>query len=229
MTRGLFISFEGTDGTGKSTQIELLRRYFQEAGQECVYLREPGGTAIGERVREVLLDNRSRGMTARTEALLYAASRAQLVETVIEPALETGKNVICDRYVDSSYAYQEFGRDLGSSVVDINEFATGGLMPDMTLLLMLDRQAARERMAARGGEADRIENEGDAFMEKVAAGYLKVAKRYPDRIRVIDASKAPEEIAAEIRSEVEMLQDRKTRAEGASGARPGNSDSEELE
>lgn len=203
MKKGIFISFEGTDGTGKSTQIELLKGHMEDLGRETLCLREPGGTPIGEKIRDILLDVENSEMDSRTEALLYAASRAQLVSQVIKPALDDGKVVICDRYVDSSYAYQGFARGLGEPVRDINEFATGGLMPDITFLLMLDAEKAIKRI--KDHPFDRIESEGSGFMGEVGRAYLKIAEKYPDRIAVIDASRPVEIISDEIIEKTERI------------------------
>jgi dTMP kinase len=203
MKKGIFISFEGTDGTGKSTQIKLLKGHMEDLGRETLCLREPGGTLIGEKIRDILLDIENSEMDSRTEALLYAASRAQLVSQVIKPALDDGRVVICDRYVDSSYAYQGFARGLGEPVRDINEFATGGLMPDITFLLMLDAEKAIQRI--KDHPFDRIESEGSGFMGEVGRAYLKIAEKYPDRIAVIDASRPVEVISDEIIEKTERI------------------------
>ncbi|MGN0708807.1 MAG: dTMP kinase [Anaerovoracaceae bacterium] len=203
MGKGIFISFEGTDGTGKSTQIELLRDRMHELGRETLCLREPGGTEIGEKIRDILLDVCNSEMDSRTEALLYAASRAQLVSQVIKPALDEGMIVICDRYVDSSYAYQEYARGLGDPVREINDFATDGIMPDITFLLVLDAEKGMSRI--KDHPLDRIESEGSGFMTEVGSAYLKIAGKYPDRIVVTDASRPADEISREITGRVERI------------------------
>ena len=196
----MFISFEGADGSGKSTQAELLRAALVAEGRDVMLTREPGGTELGERIRALLLDGPE--MTPWAEAGLFAAARAQHVEEVIRPALERGADVVCDRYVDSSLAYQGIGRGLGvDEVLELNLQATRGLLPDATVLLLLDAETA----AARAGESDRLEREGDDFRRSVDAAYRKLAERFPDRIVTIDATGAPEAIAREVR---ERLRDR---------------------
>ena len=157
MSNGYFISFEGVDGSGKSTQISKLNEYLEAGGYEVVLSREPGGTDIGEQIRSVILDPNNQGMTAVTEALLYAASRAQHVHDVIAPAVEAGKVVICDRFVDSSIAYQQYGRKLGECVRIINGYAIDGCMPDLTFLLKVKPDVGGTRIGSR--EKDRIELE----------------------------------------------------------------------
>jgi dTMP kinase len=196
----VFVSFEGTDGSGKSTQAGLLRAALAAEGRDVVLTREPGGTELGERIRRLVLDGPE--MTAWAEAALFAASRAQHVEEVIRPALERGAVVICDRFVDSSLAYQGIGRGLGvDEVLELNLHATDGLMPDMTVLLLLDAGTA----AARAGESDRLERAGDDFRRSVDAAYRELAERFPERIVTIDAIGSPEAIAREVH---ERLRDR---------------------
>jgi dTMP kinase len=196
----VFVSFEGTDGSGKSTQAELLRAALAAEGRDVVLTREPGGTELGERIRRLVLDGPE--MTPWAEAALFAASRAQHVEEVIRPALERGADVICDRFVDSSLAYQGIGRGLGvDEVLELNLHATDGLMPDMTVLLLLDAGTA----AARAGESDRLERAGDDFRRSVDAAYRELAERFPERIVTIDATGSPEAIAREVH---ERLRDR---------------------
>ena len=197
----MFLTFEGVDGSGKTTQVELLRARLEEDGRDVVATREPGGTPLGERVRELLL---GRGeMTAWAEAALFAAARAELVETVIRPALERGADVVCDRYVDSSLAYQGIARGLGiEAVLEFNLAATGGLLPDQTFLLSLDPEAAaRRRRAAR----DRIEGEGAAFQADVDRAYRELAARFPERITLVDGSQPPDQIAAFVHDRIRAL------------------------
>ena len=203
MTRGYFITFEGGDGSGKSTQIALLRDWLMQAGYDVILTREPGGTRISERIRELILDPDNQEMADMTEALLYAAARAQLVSQMIKPALAEGKVVICDRFVDSSIAYQAYGRGLGDAVGVINSYAVDGCMPDLTILLRLDPEKGSSRIADR--EHDRIEQAPDAFHRKVYEGYLALEKTYPERIFGIDASGTIEEIADEIRRRVHTV------------------------
>ena len=201
MNKGYFITFEGPDGAGKSTQIEYLREYLEGRGFETLFTREPGGTRLSEKIREMLLDKDNKDMTARAEALLYAASRAQLVETVIQPAVNEGKIVVCDRYIDSSIAYQGFGRDLGSRIYDINKFGVNGLEPDLTFLLMLDPDEGKERLDQ--DNLDRLESEDLEFKEKVLEGFESVAEEFRFRVRPIDATLPKEEIRDRIQKEVE--------------------------
>ena len=195
---GLFISIEGSDGSGKSTQIENIRKYFEEKGVEVVFTREPGGTPIGERLREIILGNNCSEMDSMTEALLYAASRAQHVAEVIRPALDEGKVVVCDRFLDSSLAYQGYGRKLGDSVYEINRHAVMGTMPDVTFLLKLDPSVGKHRIEENRSEQDRLEHEKMAFHRAVYEGYLELEKKYPDRIMGIDATGTIEEVKAQI-------------------------------
>ena len=201
MKRGYFISFEGPDGAGKSTQIEFLKQYLEDRGLEYIFTREPGGTKISEKIREMLLDKENSDMTARTEALLYAASRAQLVEKVIEPALKEGKIVVSDRYIDSSIAYQGFGRDLGPKVTEINKVAVNELEPDLTFLMMISPDDVKERLDQ--DNLDRLESEDLEFKKKVLEGFESVAEEYRFRVRVIDATLSKEEIRDSIIKEVE--------------------------
>ena len=203
--RGLFISIEGPDGSGKSTQIENIKKFFEDKNIEIVFTREPGGTAIGERIREIILDNSFKEMDPMTEAMLYAASRAQHVAQVIGPALEAGKVVVCDRFVDSSLAYQGFGRELGDAVEVINSYAIGPYMPDVTFLMKLDPNEGKHRIQENRDTQDRLEHEKLAFHRKVYKGYLELEKRYPGRILGIDASRGIDEIRDEIYKKLEEI------------------------
>jgi dTMP kinase len=199
--KGVFITFEGLDGTGKSTQMELLAQGLREEGYVVTVTREPGGTHAGESIRDVLLDTAHEGMSARAEALLYAAARAQLVETVIRPALEDGQVVLCDRYIDSSLAYQGYGRGLGSDdIVTLNVWATECLFPDLTLLLDLDDLTRSGRMDA---VPDRLESEDDGFHRRVGEGYQALLADHPHRIRRVDAHGSPVEVKERVRAVVE--------------------------
>lgn len=183
-----FITFEGPDGAGKSTQIAYAVKYLEQLGYEVESSREPGGTPVGEKIRDLLLDKANRGMTAKTELLLYAASRAQHVEERIAPALEAGRAVILDRFIDSTMAFQGFGRELGRETVEmVNHLATGGLMPDITFVFLLPPREARERMA--GKELDRMELEAEAFRTRVYEGYCRLGEMYPERVVLLDARK----------------------------------------
>lgn len=193
----VLITLEGLDGSGKTTQFEQLVGYLRTLGHEFVASREPGGTAAGEALRRLLLDP-DLPLTIHSEAFLYAAARAELVERVVRPALEAGKSVVLDRYVDSSVAYQAYGRGLPPEfVVAINEMGTGGLRPDRTILLDLPVELALERKGQAG--ADRFESETVEFFERVREGYLELAAAEPRRVRVVDASRPPGEVQAEVR------------------------------
>lgn len=196
----MFITFEGGDGSGKSTQITKLQNTLRKKGYDVLLTREPGGTLISEKIRQLILDKNNREMMPVAEALLYAAARAQLVSQVIRPALEEGRIVICDRFLDSSTAYQGFGRQLGDAVNVINGFAIDGCMPDLTIFLKLDPEAGRGRIGSR--EKDRIEMEPDAFHRRVAEGYRWLEEHYPERILAVDASGSIEKIAATIEKAV---------------------------
>lgn len=197
----MFVSFEGIDGSGKSTQTALLAASLRAGGREVVQTREPGGTALGERVREVLLADGD--MAPWAEAALFAAARAQLVAELVRPALERGAAVVCDRYLDSSLAYQGIARGLGlEPVLELNRIATGGLFPDRTFLLLLPPALALER-AGRPG--DRIEREGLAFLERVDHAYRELAARFPERVVALDATRGADELAALVQDEVRAL------------------------
>lgn len=198
MKKGLFITFEGLDGAGKSTQIQKVRDIFEQKGYEVVLTREPGGTAISEKIRKIILDNENDEMSYVTEALLYAASRAQHVHEKIKPALNEGKVVICDRYVHSSIAYQGYGRGLGpEKVMDINSPAIDGILPDISFFILLPTDKAMERLKNSNKELDRLEVEEIDFFEKIAEGYNCIADDYEGVIK-IDASKTVDEIAKQI-------------------------------
>lgn len=195
----MFISFEGLDGSGKTTQAGLLARALRERGDEVVEVREPGGTPAGERLRELLLDPAA-AIAPWTEALLYAAARAQLVADVIRPALGRGAVVVADRFLDSSLAYQGCARGLGlERVLAVNEPGLDGILPDRTLLLRLPEQEAAAR---RGAQPDRIEAEGERFHAEVARGFAAAAGRFPERIAVIDAGGSPQDVSARVRRAV---------------------------
>jgi dTMP kinase len=196
MAAGRLITIEGIDGAGKTTLADALQTELARRGHDARLLREPGGVAAAERVRELVKDPGLR-IGARAEALLYAAARAQLVEEALEPLLSEGAWVLLDRFVDSSLAYQGAGRSLGiENVRAINQFATGGRQPDRTLLLVLEPQEGRSRSLARAEPVDRLEAEDDAFFERIAAGYLELAAQDPERIRTIDAAQPPDWVLA---------------------------------
>jgi len=183
----MFITFEGIDFSGKSTQCDLLEKYLRQLGRNVVRIREPGGTPISEKIRALLLDKDNRGMIGLTEFLLYSASRAQLVSEVIKPALAEGKTVLCDRYADSSTAYQGFARKLGvENVEKINSLATDGLTADLTIYVDITVEEALRRQAAQDKVSDRMEIEGREFFELVRRGYLHIATINKDRFKVIN-------------------------------------------
>jgi len=203
--RGKFITFEGGDGSGKSTQILLAREWLKDAGYDVFSTREPGGTKLGEKIRSILLDPENPEMADMTEMLLYAASRAQLAREAIEPALAGGKTVICDRWADSSMVYQGAARGLGEAVRTVNKLAAGELFsPDATILLDLDPETALQRAVGSGSE-DRIEALGAVYQAKVREAYLKLAKQAPERFFVIDASGSPEEVHLRVRTALSGL------------------------
>ena len=187
----MFVTFEGLDGSGKSTQAELLRARLETEGVDVVSTREPGGTELGERLRDLVLHGGHVGPWA--EALIYVAARAQLVDEVIRPALDRGASVICDRYLDSSIAYQGVARGLGlDRMLDLNLAAIGKLVPDRTYLLELDPGQVASRIRRHH---DRLEREGDDFRERAAAGYRELAQRFPERIVILDATRPVDEVA----------------------------------
>ncbi len=195
----MFITFEGPEGSGKTTQIPLLRDFLRAAGYRVFTTREPGGTAIGDQIREVLLANRNTEMHPRTEILLFQASRAQLVEQEILPRLARGEIVICDRYADSTLAYQGYGHRVDlPRLRGIVDFATGGLKPDLTLLLDLDVEIGLARRAAEGG-VNRMDAFALEFHRRVRAGYHQLAAAEPDRWVIVDASQPPERVQAAVR------------------------------
>jgi dTMP kinase len=201
MTR-LFITFEGGDGVGKSTQVRLLAAWLQERGETVVSTREPGGTDVGLAVRELVLHHRG-DIAPRAEALLYAADRAHHIATLVRPALERGEVVIQDRYFDSSVAYQGAGRVLDAGEVrSLSLWATENLMPDVTILLDLDERLARERLTSDDKFFDRLENEKSAFHERVRSGFLALAGGEPERFLVLNAASSVEELAASIRARI---------------------------
>ena len=192
--RGYFITFEGVDGCGKSTQFKAASEHFAKMGWDIITSREPGGCPISEKIRELLLDVGSKGMTPKCEAILYAAAREQHLHEVVRPALAAGKVVMCDRFLDSSIAYQAYGRELTEPLIrQINEPAVGELKPDMTLIYMADTAVARSRVV-QGGAPDRIESEGDDFVGRVSAGYELIARREPERVRAINGMRSIEEV-----------------------------------
>jgi dTMP kinase len=197
----MFVTFEGVDWSGKSTQAKLLAGWLSEQGRTVLFTREPGGTPVAEAVREVVLHGHD--MSPWAEAALYAAARADHVERAIRPALERGEDVVCDRYIDSSVAYQGAARGLGEERVrELNAMVTGGLLPDRTFLVLLDPDEARRRGA---GDPDRIEREGAEFWRRADEGFRALAAEFPERIVSLDGFASPDEIAAEVREHVRAL------------------------
>ena len=204
-TRGFLISFEGSEGSGKSTQISRIADRFEDAGYDVVVTREPGGTAIGEEIRHILMHSaEGTNMMPETELLLFAASRAQLVREVILPAVEAGKIVLCDRFMDSTTVYQGVARNIQSEPVHlINTFAVGNMIPDVTVVIDLDAEVGLSRIRHRANDLpDRMEQENINFYEKVRNGYLMLAKAMPERFIVVDGELPREELEQKIWKEL---------------------------
>ena len=200
--RGLWITFEGGDGSGKTTQAALLQEWLEQSGRTVVRTREPGGTAVGVLIRDIVLHHRGE-IAPRAEALLYAADRAHHIETLVQPALARGEVVIQDRYLDSSIAYQGAGRVLDAQEIrELSLWATGGALPDVTVLLDLDPQSARARLDADDKPFDRLEAEQGDFHARVREAYLALAAAEPERFLVLDAALPPAELAAAVRERV---------------------------
>jgi len=198
---GFFLTFEGVDACGKSTQAELLHEFLRKNGQKTIHLRDPGATPISESIRKILLDNKNAAMSAWTELLLYEAARAQMVEESIRPALKEGTIVLCDRFYDSTTAYQGYGRGLDLDIVShANIIGSVGLVPDLTFFIDVDPGEAAQRKKRLGDIADRLEAEGLAFQEKVRHGFRKIHQLEPDRVKWIDGFRSIEEIQSEIQS-----------------------------
>lgn len=190
-----FITFEGIDGSGKSTQMDLAVKYLESKGLECIKTRDPGGTDLGCKIREILL-NYDGDVAPLCELFLYLADRAQHVKQKIMPALEHGKVVLCDRYVDSTMAYQGYARGLGvEQILELNNIVAKSLMPKLTFIFDISTELSMQRV---GGEKDRLESESESFHQKVRDGYLDLAKKFPERIVVIDASRSIEEINKDV-------------------------------
>lgn len=201
--KGLFITIEGPDGSGKSTQLKKLCSFLKKRRADFVFTREPGGTAVGERIREIVLDKNHPEMDDLTEAMLYAAQRTQHVREMILPALMEGKIVVCDRFVDSSLVYQGYARGLGEDVKTINDMAIKGAVPDITFLIMVDPATGRRRMKER--DMDRLEQLAEDFHERVYEGYMKLAEKEPNRFFIVDGSLSPNEVFEKIKEKLVKL------------------------
>ncbi len=201
----MFITFEGIDYSGKTTQAKLLVDFLTTRGKEVVFLREPGGTKISEKIREILLDKRNLEMSNRAELFLFSAARTQLVSQVITPALQSGKVVICDRYDDSTTAYQGYGRQLDlEQIKAINLMATAGTVPYITVLVDIELDEVTRRQKAAGISSDRMESSGRLFYERVRSGFLSIAKAEPKRFFVVNGMRTIDEIQTEIRAIVQQ-------------------------
>jgi dTMP kinase len=202
MKKGLFITFEGADGCGKSTQMQLLKQYLQNKGYNIVETREPGGKGLGEKIREILL-NYDGEVSDRCESFLFLADRAQNIDVIVKPAIRDGKIVLCDRHTDSSVAYQGYGRGLDIEEINrLNTLSTGGLKPDLTYVFDVDIETSMTRV---GKEKDRMESAGDEFFNKVRKGYLEIAKQEPERVKVINAKNDIETVFQDVLKKIEPL------------------------
>lgn len=202
--KGFFITFDGIDGCGKTTQISLLEVKLKEKGYNVFITREPGGTPLSEKIRSILIDKDNRGMVRECEAFLYLASRAQLMREFILPTLEEGGIVLCDRFSDATIAYQGYGRDISIELLKkMDTFATGGRKPDLTFILDLSVEEAIRRRKKMGKESDRLESEKREFFEKVRSGYLTLAREEPERIYMLDGTMKVETLSLHIFSIVE--------------------------
>lgn len=195
MNRGLFITFEGADGCGKTTQLNLLEKYLKDKGLDVIVTREPGAKGLGEKFREILL-NYDGLVSDRCESFLFLADRAQNIDTIVKPAVSSGKIVLCDRHIDSSVAYQGYGRGLDiQQIKNLNTIAAGGMLPDLTLVFDIDIETSMQRV---GNNKDRMENSGIDFFNRVRNGYLELAKQEPDRIKVVNSTGAIDTIQKEV-------------------------------
>lgn len=195
MEKGLFITFEGVDGCGKTTQINLLRDYFEKQGRTVILTREPGAKGLGEKIREILL-NYDGDVSSKCESFLFLADRAQHIDTIIKPAVERGEIVLCDRHTDSTVAYQGYGRGLDITQIKmLNDLATGGMKPDITFVFDIDIETSMSRV---GKQKDRMESAGIEFFKKVREGYLNISKEEPQRVKVLNGSDKIENIHKEV-------------------------------
>lgn len=202
MNRGLFITFEGADGCGKTTQLNLLEKYLKDKGLDVIVTREPGAKGLGEKFREILL-NYDGIVSDRCESFLFLADRAQNIDTIVKPAVSSGKIVLCDRHIDSSVAYQGYGRGLDiQQIKNLNTIAAGGMLPDLTLVFDIDIETSMQRV---GNNKDRMENSGNEFFNRVRNGYLELAKQEPDRIKVVDSTASIDDIHNKVKNIVLAL------------------------
>ncbi len=203
--QGKFITLEGIEGSGKTTQLEFIVEYLKNADKEVVCTREPGGTQVGEKIRDVLLDNQISSMHSDTELMLMFAARVEHIKQVIEPELASGKWVVCDRFYDATYAYQGYGRDISLQRIDqLREFSVGSLIPDITFLLDVSLQMSMQRVSQRGNK-DRFENEKIEFYRKVRDGYLTIAEQNPQRVCLINAEQSIKDVQATIQDKLSTL------------------------
>ena len=202
MTKGLFITFEGTDGCGKTTQIELLKTYLENKGHTVLLTREPGAKGLGTKLREILL-NYEGEVSPNCESFLFLADRAQHIDTIIKPAIERGEIVLCDRHTDSTVAYQGYGRGLDLNQINmLNTIATSGFKPDITFVFDIDIETAQKRV---GKTKDRMESAGVEFFKKVRQGYLDIAKSEPERVKVLDATQTIEDISNQVKKYIDNI------------------------
>ena len=207
--KGLFITFEGLDGSGKTTQIALLADYLKRKGHQVITTIEPGGTNLGDRIRQILLDKNNAGMSNKAETFLFEASRAELVSKVIAPALGSGKIIICDRFFDSTIAYQGIARGLGmEKIMELSLWATDGIIPDLTFLLSVDVEGGEKRLSGSSKNRDRIESEEEKFKQRIFDGYIELARKYSGRIVLIDAKQEIKTIFSQIRERVDKELDK---------------------
>jgi len=204
LTKGKFYTFEGIDGCGKSTQLARVAERLRVDGTPCLVTREPGGTAISEKIRELLMSPDNKAMCSETELLLYLAARAQHVKEIIKPAVDRGEIVLCDRFEQATFAYQGGGRGLDVDAIrGINAFATGGIVPDMTFIIDISVEISQERLNKIGKGKDRMESAGTQFFERVRAGYINAAEAFPQKIKLLDGTKGLDELTDEILGVIE--------------------------